>query len=171
MSERTMLLSGLAPVARDAAVALLASAGLAVAVNGWFHPEGIPLIAKQPYQTLVPCPAVDGKVSPMSASDPRLGQPTTFVIDARDEQEHRAWHLPRSLRVTYDYLEPLGEDALTRLAKRIAASRARQVAVYGDGDDPDSGEQLAKEIASRGIKNVHFVRGGAPALRDGKKPR
>jgi hypothetical protein len=36
--------------------------------------------------------------------------------------------------------------------------------VFGDGQDPDSGEQLARELAGRGIRNVRFVQGGAPAL-------
>jgi hypothetical protein len=46
----------------------------------------------------------------------------------------------------------------------IAASGASQVVVFGDGKDPDSGEQLARELAGRGIRNVRFVQGGAPAL-------
>jgi len=39
------------------------------------------------------------------------------------------------------------------------------VLICGDGDDPDSGELLAQEIAASGIKNVFFVSGGAKALR------
>ncbi len=44
--------------------------------------------------------------------------------------------------------------------------------VYGDGGDPDSGEQLARELAGKGIRNVGFVRGGAPAIlaARGEKP-
>jgi hypothetical protein len=38
------------------------------------------------------------------------------------------------------------------------------VIVYGDGGRPDSGEYLGKEISGRGIKNVYFIRGGAPAV-------
>ena len=37
--------------------------------------------------------------------------------------------------------------------------------VYGDGLEPDSGEELAKEIAGKGIRNVSFVQGGVKALR------
>ena len=36
--------------------------------------------------------------------------------------------------------------------------------VYGDGGDPDSGEQWAALLSGAGIKNVVFVKGGAPAL-------
>jgi hypothetical protein len=36
--------------------------------------------------------------------------------------------------------------------------------VFGDGGNPDSGEQLAREIAGKGIRNVRFVEGGAPLL-------
>ncbi len=56
------------------------------------------------------------------------------------------------------------DDHLQELAELIASSRATRVVVYGDGGRPDSGEHLGKEISGRGIKNVGFVEGGAPAL-------
>ena len=43
---------------------------------------------------------------------------------------------------------------------------ARKVIVYGDGDDPDSGRQLADAISGKGVKNVFHVRGGADALKN-----
>jgi hypothetical protein len=45
------------------------------------------------------------------------------------------------------------------------------VVVFGDGGDPDSGEQLARELAGAGIRNVVFVAGGAPRLQAATLPR
>ena len=56
------------------------------------------------------------------------------------------------------------DDLLQALVETIAASGATRVVVYGDGGAPDSGEYLGREISGRGIKNVFFVTGGAPAL-------
>jgi hypothetical protein len=67
--------------------------------------------------------------------------------------------------VPFDYLDPTPEKTIQDLARRIASSGAKRVVVYGDGDEPDTGEQLGKEISGKGIKNVFFVKGGAPALR------
>ena len=39
------------------------------------------------------------------------------------------------------------------------------VAFHGEVSDPDSGEQLASAISAKGVRNVFFVEGGAPALR------
>ena len=70
----------------------------------------------------------------------------------------------------YDWLDPIPGADMQRLARAIAASRATRVVVYGDGERPDSGEHLGREISGRGIKNVSFVRGGAPALLGEGKP-
>jgi hypothetical protein len=39
------------------------------------------------------------------------------------------------------------------------------VVVVGDGEDPDSGRELARELAGKGLKNMAYVTGGAPALK------
>jgi hypothetical protein len=49
--------------------------------------------------------------------------------------------------------------------QEITQSGAKRVLVYGDGDAPDSGHQLGRELAAAGIRNITFVEGGAPALR------
>ena len=56
------------------------------------------------------------------------------------------------------------EAAIESLAKAIARSRAQKVIVYGDGDDPDTGEQLGKEISGKGIKKRTGDRRQRPAL-------
>jgi hypothetical protein len=68
------------------------------------------------------------------------------------------------VNVAYDWLDPVPEETLSELARSIAASGATRVVVYGDGKRPDSGEHLGREISGRGIKNVFFIRGGAPAV-------
>jgi hypothetical protein len=62
--------------------------------------------------------------------------------------------------VPFDYLTP----TCAAEVRGIAASGASQVVVFGDGKDPDSGEQLARELAGLGIRNLRFVQGGAAAL-------
>ena len=53
----------------------------------------------------------------------------------------------------------------SRCGARLVRTRARKVVVYGDGENPDSGQQLANVISGKGVKNVFYVKGGAPALR------
>ena len=137
---------------------------VAVAVNAWVHPEPIPLIARRHYDILVPCPEPGGEVEPVPADDPRLGSPDTYTVDARSRAEYDQWHLPGSQNLPYRYLDPTPPAALRSLAAAIARSGARQVAAYGDGADPDTGELLGREISGHGIHNVLYVRGGAPAL-------
>jgi len=52
----------------------------------------------------------------------------------------------------------------------VGKSRSLGVVVYGDGDMPDTGEWLAKELSGHGIKHVVFVNGGAPELRSLEQP-
>ena len=101
----------------------------------------------------------------MAPDDPRLARQGVLVIDARSPAEFRAWHLPGARSVPFDYLEPIGDGAL----RDVASSGAPLVAVYGDGADPDSGRELAKELSARGVRAVFHVQGGAPALGAGKR--
>jgi hypothetical protein len=136
---------------------------LALVVNQ-LRPAGLELIAGQPHQVLVPCPEPGGPVEAIEADDPRLTAPETFLVDARTRIEFEQNHVDGAVNLPFDWLDPVPEDELARLAERAAASRARRVVVYGDGGNPDSGEHLGREISGRGIKNVFFVAGGAPKL-------
>ena len=143
-----------------------ATAVLALAVNA-FRPGGLPLVARVPYEVLVPCPEPGGEVVAIAAGDPAVASSRTFLIDARTREEVRAAPvLAGAVNVPYDWLDPLPDGEMMRLARSIAASGARQVVVFGDGGKPDSGEHLGREISGRGIKSVGFVRGGAPALHE-----
>ncbi len=146
-----------------------ASAVVALVFNA-VRPAGLPLLATTPYQVLVPCPEPGGPVTGIDPDDPALSAASSFVVDARDAAAFGAAHLAGAVNLSYDWLDPVPAAALNDLARRIAASRATRVVVYGDGGRPDSGEHLGREISGRGIKNVGFVRGGAPALLGGVPP-
>ncbi len=147
----------------EAAVLAAGVGALALAVNAFRH-DGLPLVAREPYQTLVPCPEPGGAVTAVDPDDPALRSPRTFLIDARSSEEYGRKHETGAANVPYDWLDPVPSHDMQRLAREIAASRATRVVVYGDGGRPDSGEHLGREISGRGIKNVCFVRGGARAL-------
>jgi hypothetical protein len=157
-------------VFRDALIATGISICVGLAANV-VHPEKIPYVAEQAYEILVPCPEPGGSVVPFEPDDPALFSKDTFVIDARSKQAFALWHFDRASSVPFDYLDPTPKEKLQYLAREIAGSRAKRVVVYGDGDTPDTGEQLGKEITGFGIKNVVFLRGGAPALKTGTTKR
>lgn len=161
-----MTVKALGRVVVEAALVAGASAALALAVNT-VRRDGLPLVASTPYEVLVPCPEPGGEVTAVEPHEEVLSSPRTLVVDARSPGEYAAAHLPGAINVPYDWLDPLPECELQALARSIAASRATRVVVYGDGGRPDSGEHLGREISGRGIKNVAFVRGGAPALLPG----
>lgn len=149
-------------IVRDAALATLACGALGVAVNA-VRPDGIPLVATDEYELFVPCPEPLGEVEALEPGDPTILEPRVLRIDARGPRDFAAWHLPDAQNIPFDYLEGVLEETV----RRIAASGAARVVVYGDGQDPDSGREMARELAGRGVRNVFYVRGGAPALRQG----
>lgn len=155
--------SGARRTARDATVVAAAAALVALAFNA-ARPHGLPLVAAVPYETLVPCPEPGGKVTAAAPGEALAPGVQTVAIDARSAPEYGVWHLPGALNVPYDWLDLTPEESLRALARAVAATGARRVVVYGDGGRPDSGEHLARELSGRGIKNVSYVRGGAPAL-------
>jgi hypothetical protein len=150
----------------EAAIVVAASSALGFVVNA-ARERGLPLAAAAPYTILVPCPEPGGEVVPLPPDDPALRSARSFVIDAREGRAYWRTHFPGATNVPYDWLDPLSESDLRSLTRGIAASRATRVIVYGDGGHPDSGEFLGREISGRGIRNVAFVRGGAPALLGG----
>jgi hypothetical protein len=144
---------------RDAIAITIGCAIFALAFNA-LRSDGIALIQKSEYQILVPCPVTEGTVEAIEAKALKPGESRVLVIDARYSNDYKSWHFPGAINVTYDYLEPTDPKTIGE----IASSGAKKVVIYGDGDNPDSGEQLAKEIAGKGIRNVSFVKGGSPKL-------
>ncbi len=148
-------------VIRDAILVALLSAVLALLFNTARPSGGIELVAKEEYEVLVPCPEHQGRAStalePAQVDHQEKG---LLLVDAREREDFARWHLPGAISIPYDYLEPNPEE------KKILRTMARKVIVYGDGDDPDSGRQLADAISGKGVKNVFHVRGGADALKN-----
>lgn len=144
---------------RDAVVIAALCAAVGIAVNA-VRTDGITLVQQEPYQILVPCPESMGEAEGVSPEQLDLANAKLLLIDARSKAQFAQWHANRALSVPFDYLESVNEAHV----RRVASSGAQEVLVYGDGADPDSGEQLARELSSKGIRNVRFVRGGAPVL-------
>jgi len=145
---------------RDAAIVTAGCTVLALSVNA-ARPAGLPLVATQPYAILVPCPDTKGEVGTLQPDDPRLKAPTTVLVDARPAADYAAWHFESARSIPYDFLDAVPAKSVTALL----GARATLVAVYGDGADPDCGKELAKELATKGLRNVSYIEGGAPALR------
>jgi rhodanese-related sulfurtransferase len=135
------------------------------------HPrERLPWIATKPYDITVPCPEPVGTVTATAPTSPWLRDFATHIIDARSSAEFATWHFPGAVNVPFDWLGPPVEHEVSQLAKRVAASHAQRIVVYGDGDNPDSGREWARLLAGGGIRNVTYVEGGAPALRAALNP-
>lgn len=151
---------GVGRIVREAAIAAAACSVVGLLFNA-LRPGGIPLVANEAYELFVPCPEPLGEIEGLEPTDPRAREARVLWIDARDPKAFGDWHVPDAQNVPFDYLEGVPEATV----RRIAASGAARVVVYGDGQDPDSGRELGRELAGRGVRNVFFIRGGAPALR------
>lgn len=148
-----------ATIVRDAAITVALAAALAVASN-LVRDSPLPWVAREPYALFVPCPEPLGEVTAVTPQDAPLGD-GSLVIDARPPEEYAAGHVAGARSVVFDYLDPVPDAAV----RDVAASGAARVVVYGDGASPDSGHELARELSGRGVRNVLYVEGGAPALR------
>jgi hypothetical protein len=147
-------------VIRDAILLVLLAAGIGLAANA-LRPSGrIAMVAREPHEILKPCPEAGGRVEPIEAASLSVSEPGLLLLDGRAADAFAAWHAHGARSLPFDYLEPVSREAVAKLL----TLRPRRVVVYGDGENPESGEQLAKQIAGQGLKNVFFVRGGAPAL-------
>lgn len=146
-------------IARDALIVVAACTVVGATVNG-VRANGIPYIQKTEYAILVPCPDGGGDAPGLDPHDATLWAPRTLLVDARSAADHQRWHPVAATHLAFDYLQPAAKDDV----RRIASSGAARVVVFGDGANPDSGEQLARELAGAGLRNVFFVKGGADAL-------
>jgi len=144
----------------DALIITALSAITALVVNS-VRTEGLPLVASEEYELFVPCPEPLGEVEAVDPGDPLVTGRRTVLIDARTLAEYERWHFEGARNMEFDYILPVSDDAV----RELAASGAATIVVYGDGMDPDSGHEMARELAGRGLRNVHYVKGGAQALR------
>ena len=150
---------------RDAFLVFIIATTLALVSNA-FREDGIPLVAKEEYTILVPCPESMGEATAINTDDPLIGDPASLLIDVRSRKEFDEWHLPQALNQPYNWLAEQDEvdRKAAELAKNIARSRKHHVIVYGDGENPDAGEYWAASLSESGIKNVVFISGGVAAL-------
>jgi hypothetical protein len=145
--------------ARDSAFIAVAAAAVALTFNAT-RSRGIELVRRQPYDILVPCTEAGGEVTDIPADAALISDRSSLLIDARSQAQFAQGHLPAAINIPFDYLAPTC-DAQVR---KVASSRAARVLVYGDGEDPDCGRELGRELSSKGVRNVMVIRGGAPAL-------
>ena len=145
-------------ILRDSVLIVLCAAGVAILSNG-IRKNGIPLIAKTPYEIYVPCPEQKNvQIDSISGLDARTNSGAYVFIDARSPEEYLKRHLDGSINVPYDYLYGVS-DTVIAMAARV---KKKRIAVYGDGGEPDPGRLLALELAARGIRNVCFIPEGIP---------
>lgn len=153
-------------ILRDAVIACLIMASAGIIINA-IRPDGLPFIAEKPYDIFVPCPETLGKVELMLASDERIKDGKSFVVDARTQEEFVEWHYQDAINITYDYLEPISDDELKNVTYNIINSGKERLIVYGDGDgrQGSTGYELGRELAGHGIQHVFVIDGGANKLR------
>lgn len=145
----------------DALVILAVTTIVALAYNA-LRDEGVELITHEAPAVLVPCPEPTGEITAVTAADVAWGDVHDLVIDARSAADYGAWHAPDARHLVYDFLDPVPDDVVGDLV----TAGSRRIVVYGDGGRPDTGEQLAGELAGRGLRNVAFVTGGVTAVRE-----
>jgi hypothetical protein len=148
---------------REGALVTLVAVVVGLAVNA-VRSDGIDLVARKEYEVVVPCPEPVGDATAIDPKDSRVRASNSLVIDARSADEYRDWHLPGALSLPFDWLGPPPDEQVKLVAERVARSRAQQVIVYGDGEDPDSGREWARLLAGARLRNVCYVVGGGPAL-------
>jgi rhodanese-related sulfurtransferase len=159
-------LSTVLVMVRDAFLVFIVATIVAM-VSNTVRDDGIPLVAREEFEILVPCPAPMGEATAINSDDALIGDPTSLLIDARSREEFDEWHLPQALNQPFDWLAEQDEvdRQVAEVAKNIARSRKHHVVVYGDGGNPDSGKHWAALLSESGIKNVVFISGGAGVLR------
>ena len=147
-------------IIRDAAIATVVFGLIGVGANA-LRTDGIPLVAEDEYDIYVPCPEPLGEAFPIEPDDERVTDERTLLIDGRTKDEYDEWHMDSAVHVEFDYLTPIPDEQIRELLR----TKAGMVVVYGDGDPKwDSGYETGRELSGRGMNNVHYVVGGAPAL-------
>ena len=150
---------------RDTGYLVVVTVLLAFSSNA-IRSDRLPVIADKEFDILVPCAEPLGSTVALSTADPRILDPRTLIIDARSIEEYRDWHLKGAKNVPFDWIAE--QDEVTKQAQAVARDVARTgrraVVVYGDGADPDSGQQWAALLNTAGIRNVYYVAGGSRAL-------
>ena len=147
-------------------------AGLVGFVFNLVRPQGLDLVAAEPYEIYVPCPITTKEAVPARLDELCEDLSCLFVVDARPEAEYLEAHIPGAVSIPYDPIRALDAEKLSGLRQVKGAG----ILVYGDREI-DSGKLLADELASAGLRGVRYLQGGFPAwleagraTRSGSKP-
>jgi hypothetical protein len=134
--------------------------GLCGIVANFVRTKPLAWVAQHPYEIFVPCSDGTGETQAIVATRALLAEPDALWIDARTVAAFTAWHVDGAMPLPYDFLAPVAPAAV----QTVVRSGKGRVLVYGDGDNPDCGKELARELAAKARK-VAYIDGGAPALR------
>lgn len=142
-------------------LALAVFAGSVGFVFNLARPQGLALVAEQPYEIYVPCPITTKEAAPAGLDELCQDLSCLLVVDARPGDEYEKAHIPGAVSIPYDPLRQLDEKTLSELRQ----AKALGILVYGDLGI-DSGKLLADELASAGLRGVRYLQGGFPAWLD-----
>ncbi len=161
-------MKGIARVVVEAGLVAVLASVVALVFNG-VRSDRLALVADRPYELFVPCPEPLGKVDELRPMDAwqAFERGKTLLIDAGSEKDFQGWHPEGAWNIPFDYIIPVSDGDI----RKVASSGASSVIVYGDGGEPDSGRELARELSGRGINNVSYVAGGAQALKAAREAR
>ena len=147
-------------IVRDAVIVVVVCSVMALAFNA-LRPGGLEFIATKDYEVFVPCPEPVGEAEAIDAADVLWYSDQELVLDSRVRSDYESWHPAGARSVPYDFLEAVPDDVVRELSR----TKARRIVVIGDGLDPDTGRELARELSGRGLKNMYYIPGGIEAVR------
>ncbi|MGC9042974.1 MAG: rhodanese-like domain-containing protein [Myxococcota bacterium] len=152
-------LKGFIRLVRNSIIIALIVTISSVIIN-FIHPHRIPFFATRHYEIYVPCPDTKGEIKEITVDEFLKMESESIIVDARSRADYEKWHFKDAINIEYDFLTPVCPIKI----KEIINQKRRYVLVYGDGGEPDSGKELAKELATNGINNVFFLKGGVKEL-------
>lgn len=146
---------GIAIVLRNSVIIAVVSSIIGIGINFTRH-DGLSLIANKSYEVFVPCPEPIKEVHTVSSNILKKKNKNILIVDARPESLFVRQHISGAINIEFDYLYSVPDSVV----KAIIISKAHYIIVYGDGKRPDSGHELARELAGRGVKNVGYIKDG-----------
>ncbi len=157
------------------ALVIFIAAALMGLVTNFFHPKGVKISAKRPPLPVATDSVFAEKLPPVSIKDNEsssdstneeipivgyeqlaslLSEKKALLIDAREEYEFSAGHIPGAINIPYErYYE--FEEQIARLPKD------KWLICYCSGPPCDLGLLLAEELKLKNFPKVAFYEGGA----------
>ncbi len=149
----------------QAVVLAAVGAVLGLGVNA-VRPEGLALVAEEPYEIYVPCPMMPAEATPVEPEElADLDLNGLVIVDARPVEAYDHRRIPGSRSLPY---HPLKSPPAEVLAE-YEALEPNRILVVGD-TEIDSGRLLAAELAAAGCLGVRYLEGGLAAWRAAGRP-